>query len=98
MLDASGYLATSGGVGVDHELLRNLILGADLAMTSRRYEPVAGAPAREDDRIGFGIEGTWLVNRSLHASLGYRFETRDSTAAGDDYDNNTLTLNVRLQY
>ena len=98
VLDASGYLATSGGVGVDHELLRNLILGADLAMASRRYEPVAGAPAREDDRIGFGIEGTWLVNRSLHASLGYRFETRDSTAAGDDYDNNTLTLNVRLQY
>lgn len=98
VLDASGSLATSGGVGVDHELLRNLILGADLDMARNRYYPVAGAPRREDEHIGVGIEGTWLVNRFLHASLGYRFETRESTAAGGDYDNNALTLKIRLQY
>ena len=98
VLDASAFLATSSGVGVDHELLRNLILGADLGMIRNRYEPVAGAPRREDERIGVGIEGTWLVNRHLHAALGYRFEKRRSTAAGADYDNNVLTLGMRLQY
>ena len=98
VLDASGFLATSGGVGVDHELLRNLILSADLDLANNRYEPIAGSLRRDDDLIGAGIGATWLVNRLLHVDLGYRFEKRHSTATGGSYDNNAVTLTTRLQY
>lgn len=98
VLSASGFLATSGGIGVDHELLRNFILNVNLDLANNRYEPIAGSPRRKDDVIGAGIEATWLVNRLLHVNLGYRFERRHSTAAGGDYDNNAVTLAARLQY
>ena len=91
---ASGALATTVGLGVDHELLRNLILSADLSLTSSDYEGIT----REDDVLGVGFGGTYLVNRNLHADFGYRHQSRDSTTAGADYDSNVVHLTVRLQY
>lgn len=91
---ASGFLATAAGVGVDHELLRNLILGAELEFTNNDYEGIR----RDDDLLGVGIGGTWLVNRNVRAELGYRFDTRDSTVSGAGYDSQIVTVTVRLQY
>ena len=89
-----GFLATVLDLGVDHELLRNLILSANLRLTTNDYEGIA----REDDLLSFGFGGTYLGSRNLHADFGYRRESRDSTEGGVDYDNDVVYLNLRLQH
>ena len=90
---ASGYLSTAFQIGVDHELRRNLLVGATVDVTANEYEGIA----REDDIVTGRIEATWLVRRKLHANFGYRFQSRDSTVERDDYDKNYVYLNVRVQ-
>ena len=90
---ASGYLSTAFQIGVDHELRRNLLVGATIDATANEYEGIA----REDDIVTGRIEATWLVRRNLHADFGYRFQSRDSTVERDDYDKNYVYLNVRVQ-
>ena len=90
---ASGYLSTALQFGVDHELRRNLLIGASIGLTNNRYEGIA----REDDILSGSIRGTWLIRRNLHMDFGYRLQQRDSTVARDDYDKNFVWLNVRVQ-
>ena len=91
---ASGYLATSFRVGVDHELRRNLLVGAELGVADNRYEGIA----RVDDILSGRVSGTWFINRSLRANFGYRFQRRDSTVIRDDYDENVFFFSVLLQH
>ena len=90
---ASGKLSTAYELGADHELLRNLLIGASIGVTTNRYV----GSGREDEILRPGVEATWLVNRGLQAVFGYRFQRRDSTLDRDDYDKNVVYLNVRLQ-
>ena len=89
----SGTLSTEYALGADHELRRNLLLGATFGVTTGEYEGVAV----EDNVLRSGIRGTWLINRNWHTELGYRFERKDSTAEGGDYRRNVVFLNVRFQ-
>ncbi|WP_316977178.1 outer membrane beta-barrel protein [Shumkonia mesophila] len=91
---AAGSLSTQVRVGVDHELLRNVILSADAAYENNDYEGIS----REDDIISFGGGGDYLLNRYVRLRLRYTYETRDSTAAGSDYDTNTVFLRLVTQY
>ena len=97
VLAASGFLATRVEAGVDHELLRNLVLSVDASVTRNDYESVRGSVGRDDDSLEFGIGGVWLVDRNVHVDFGYRFERRDSTAAGNDYDSRMLSVGLKLQ-
>ena len=90
---ASGFLATEARLRVDHELLRNLILDAQLTFTRSAYEGIG----REDDVLWAEPGGTWLVNRRLRLDFGYRLGRRDSTVAGSDYESGILHLTARLQ-
>lgn len=91
---ASGYLSSGLELDVDHELRRNLIVGAHVSMTANEYVGIA----RQDD-IAMGIvRATWLVNRSVRAHMGYRAQRRDSTYQRDDYDKNFVYLDVRLSF
>ena len=97
-LSASGFLSTKVRVSADHELRRNLILGAELGFTDQDYEGITRRDDRRDEVIEVGIGVTWLLNRHLHADVGYRFRTRDSSAARADYDNHVTSLTLRMQY
>ena len=89
---ASGYLSSTWEIGLDHELRRNLLIGADVGITSNSYEGIE----REDDIVIGTVRFSWKLNRKVHADFGYRMQRRDSTVRRDDYDKNYIYLDIRL--
>ncbi|GGD04599.1 outer membrane beta-barrel protein [Pyruvatibacter mobilis] len=88
---ASGNLVTGVGARVDHELRRNIILGADATYEMSEFE----GTAREDDTLALGADITYLVNRNLRLVLDYDYDRRDSTAPGADFTTNSVILSLR---
>ncbi len=94
--DASGFVATRVGASVDHELLRNLLVGAEASFTNSAYEGID----RDDDDIGFGVYGKYLLNRHLYLSARYDFRDRESTGAdeGRVFDKNVFMVSLATQF
>jgi len=89
--NSAGYLSTSASLGVDHELRRNILIGADASYTNNGYEGIN----RDDDVYSLGVDGTYLLNRNFRVSLEYDFEARESNAVASDYDTNSVLLALR---
>jgi hypothetical protein len=89
-----GILTTGGGIGVDHELTRDLDLTADLNFASGDYE----ANVREDDTVGVSIGLDYQMTRKLGCSIKYAYDDRDSNVGSNDYTDNTVTFGVRFQH
>ncbi|WP_446830497.1 outer membrane beta-barrel protein [Candidatus Foliamicus sp.] len=90
---ASGYFSSALELGVDHELRRNLLLGADASVTRNSYVGIE----RKDNIRTLLIRATWLCSRTMHIDLGYRMQRRDSSLDRDDYTKNFVYLDVRFQ-
>ena len=93
---SSGFFATRYSVSADHELLRNLILNANVALTENDYKGLD----REDRIYDVGVSARYLVNRNFYGSIGYKYRQRDRDATlGDDadYTQNVVTVRVELQ-
>jgi len=96
IVDAAGILATRFGIRVDHELLRNLILSADLTTVNDDYQGID----REDDVFRAGFAAKYMLNRKLYLYLGYNFERRDTALAnsgGTEYRINKYFLRLQGQ-
>jgi len=93
-VDASGRLVTTGEIGVDHELRRNIIMSGNVSVTRDDYQ----GTSRTDWIYRAGPDVTYLINRYLRASLGYNFAKRDSDNSGDDYTNHIVFVRLGLQY
>lgn len=87
---ASGILMWRASVGVDHELLRNLVLGASAEVSFGEYADTS----REDVMTAYGAYAKYSMNRNVFMSADYTFTQRDSSAAGLDYDRNRILLRV----
>ena len=92
-IDASGNFQTNFDASVDHELLRNLILGARAGISFQDYEGID----RNDETATFGVSGKYLLSRNFYISLGYEYFQRDSDVSGSDYDKNVVMLRLRAQ-
>lgn len=92
---ASGFLSTGGGVQIDHELLRNLLLNGAASYTQDKYRGVD----RNDKRTAASAGATYLVNRAAALSLTYSYYRQNSTglAGSTDYNVNKLLLSLILQ-
>lgn len=90
---SSGFFATHVGASVDHELLRNLLVGADASFTNKDYDGID----RDDDDIRFGVHGKYLLNRHLYLSARYDYSRRDSDAAGEDFDKHVFMVRLETQ-
>lgn len=91
---ASGYVATRLGVGVDHELKRNLLLRAGGYTQTNDYEGVD----REDDVTYLELGATYMMNRNLWVLLDYTRRERDvSPNDTSDYEMDVIRLTVRGQ-
>lgn len=88
---ASGYTDNSVGLRVDHELMRNVILGGKVSFANQDYEGVA----RDDDVVRAGLGVDYLLNRNLSLRLGYDYTDRDSSVAGLDYSRNEVGLTLK---
>ena len=90
---ASGYFQSNFDASVDHELLRNLILGARASLSYQDYEGID----RDDEVANFAVSGKYLLSRNFYISLGYDYSQRESDAAGADYDKNVVMLRLKGQ-
>lgn len=79
---AVSYLHTQGGVRVDHELLRNVILSVGVDGVRREYSGIE----REDDVLAADLGLRYLMNRRMVLSGGYRYEEQTSKGADSDRD------------
>jgi hypothetical protein len=93
-LRIGGIMTTGGGVGVDHELSRDLDLTADLDISNGDYE----GSTRDDDTVSVSIGLDYQMTRKLDCSIKYAYDDRDSNIAGQDYTDNTVTFGVRFQH
>lgn len=93
-LTSSGYSSTGIGVTVDHELLRNLILSGGAAF---RYDDFEGI-TRTDKFFSGSVGADYLMNRYLTLGAAYRFQKRNSDAAGNDYTRNLISVSLRAKY
>ena len=87
---------TTFQVGVDHELLRNLVLSAQAEYQMDDYlnsDPLTGL-TREDDFYLLQAGATYNINRNVYLRGTYSYSTRDSNVFGRDYDRNLFLLRV----
>jgi hypothetical protein len=91
---ASGRLVSTGEIGVDHELRRNIILSGNVGITRDDYQ----GTSRTDWIYRAGPDLTYLINRYLRASLGYEFVKRDSDVSDEDFTNHVVLVRLGLQY
>ena len=94
---ASGFVATSVSVSADHELLRNLLLNANLGVTQNNFKGID----QEDLIYRGGIGAKYMLNRYLYASMNYDYTQKESDVGGGgvaaDYKSNVVTLRLELQ-
>lgn len=87
---ASGYVSTRAELGVDHELLRNLILSGRVGFESAEYQSVM----RSDDVMRGSLGGRFLINNNLHLEAGWEFIDRDSSALPFDYSTSQFQFSL----
>lgn len=81
-------------IGVDHELLRNLILQASVAHTDSNFVGIA----RDDSHFGGRVGATYLIDNNLRATAGYEHRERDSNAPGEDFSEDRFDVGLRFQF
>lgn len=96
LIGSGGFLETNAKVSVDHEMLPNLILTANLGFSHDDYNGIE----RVDNRRQFGASATWLLNRRV--GLNFAFDNLHQSskgfAAGPDFTVNRGTVALILQY
>lgn len=90
--DASAYLAVRTGASVEHELMRNVLLGAALTVGRDDYEGID----REDDLFTGAASARYLINRNFYAGAEYTHRTRTSDT-DDEFSENVIMLLVGAQ-
>ena len=78
------------GLGVDHELLRNVRIGADVDYVRDDFSGVD----RTDDTILLGAGASYLLNRNFSVDAGYRFTKRWSDFDDEEFDRNLVRIGV----
>lgn len=101
----SGVLATTLSLGVEHELMRNVILRAGGNFTNNDYEGfnpntiiLANRKNRNDHIYGGNVGVKYLLNRNLSADLSYTYQNRDANYVFSNYEVNQVMLNLRGQF
>jgi len=92
----SGSDNTSVTLGVEHELLRSLILKLDGGYTFMQYKGFDSTifnDERTEHRYFASLGGKYTFSRYLYMDLTYRFSARQSNRLLNDYDQNRVFLN-----
>jgi hypothetical protein len=90
-----GYLRSNIGVGIDHELLRNVLLNG---FANYQIDDYAGID-RTDNRVDIGAGVRYMFTRNLYLGGSYTFSHRDSngTASGVDFERNLFLIRLGAQ-
>jgi hypothetical protein len=96
---SSGTLATTGGVRIDYELLRNVILSANGGYNQFQYQGVG----RTDDIWKAGAAVNYLLNRGVGVGVSYGLLSQQAhgggvLSQGANFSDNRLMASLTLQY
>jgi hypothetical protein len=78
---------------VDHELLRNVLIGGHVAYRRDDFQDTG----RVDNRFDVGPDITYLLNRYLSVGAGYTFTTRDSDDSDREFTRNLIAVRLTAQ-
>ena len=87
--DAESNFRSTAALGVTHELLRNVILAADVGYTRDDF-----GSDRTDDTIRAGGGVSYLINRNFSVGAGYDYTTRWSDDNDEEFDRNLVRIGV----
>jgi len=91
--NAVSFNRTAGGVAVDHELLRNIILGADVRADYREYQ----SPNQTALDALLTLSARYLVNRNMSVIGTYTYARRlEATNGLQEFDRNVVSLRLRI--
>jgi len=90
-----GYLESSVGLSVDHELLRNLLLNGTATFLNDDFKGID----RSDNDYLAGVGAKYLLNRNLYLGANYTFERRISSGASaiGPFSRNIFMLRLSTQ-
>lgn len=93
--NSGGYVSSGGGVRIDHELLRNLLLKLEAQVVEEAYEDID----RTDEETRFTAGARWLVSRSVWLEGAATWLSLDSSGAARrrSFDDLRLMLTLILQ-
>ena len=94
--DVSGYNITTVNLGIEHELLRSLLLKLDGGYAHLKYQGYDASrftSERKENRYFVGFSGKYTLNRYFYMDLSYRYSARNSNRPLNDYDQNRVFLN-----
>jgi hypothetical protein len=78
---------------VDHELLRNVLIGGRIGYRRDDFQDTD----RTDNRFDVGPDITYLLNRYLSVGAGYTFTTQDSDDENEEFDRNMVSVRLTAQ-
>lgn len=91
--NAVSYQRTTGGVRVDHEYLRNVILGAEIRADRREYDQ----PSETATDGVVQLNGRWLINRSVSVTGSYAYNRRiEATGSAREFARNIVQVRLRI--
>ena len=88
--DAAGNFRSTIGVRVDHEVLRNFLIGGRFAYTRDRFDRID----RTDNVIDVGANLTYLINRNFSVGAAYGFTDRSSDLETEEFSRNRVTVSL----
>jgi hypothetical protein len=91
-LGSSGKVVSHASLRINHELLRNVLVGAQIDYRNEDFQ----SDNRVDNRIDVQIGGSYLINRNAAVSLGYQYRNRMSNEDTAEFDENIIRLGVDL--
>jgi hypothetical protein len=96
ILTAPAYLSTLVSVQIDHELYRNVLLGAQISYEDAAFQGIK----REDGISSATLSAQYLLNRGIAISLYYDYINQSSTGteSGPVFIINQVRLATRLRY
>ncbi len=90
VIGGSGILQSRGGISVDHELRRNLLINLGLTATKQEFVGID-----RTDRVDDGtVDVKWLIDPNFFARIRYSFRDRDSDVPTEEFKKNRLMIQV----
>ncbi len=92
---ASGYLSTQYKLNLEHELLRNVLIGTSYTYVTNQYNgALSGAVERNDDISIANAKVGYLLGRNIKVNTTYSYTNRDSNISSGDYSSNSIMVGL----
>jgi hypothetical protein len=91
--DTQSNFQSTAGASVDHELLRNVHLGAHVNYIRDNFN----GPSRTDNGVVVGGGVTYFLNRYFSVNAGYDYQQRWSDFPDDEFSRNLVMVGVTGQ-